>query len=386
MPSPRVAHVINSIGLGGVPESVFHLLRTMPPGGCEPSLYVLRGPDPADEDRAARLARFRQIGLPVTLGAPDEGRLSVVAQLHDWLTREAPDILHSHSYKPNLHAGLAAGPLRARGLKVMAHYHNQYDAQWQRDGTLGLNAALAAQSDSVVACSAAVGDHVRERLGVSPERLVIIPNGVDDARFSTPPSRNAARTRMGLPAERPIIGLVGRISEQKGQDDLLRAATAVRAAIPDVLFVLAGAPDAPERLVALQELVASLDLSEAVHFAGFVTDIPTLYAALDVLAAPSRWEGFGLMLVEAMTAGVPIVATAVGAIPEVVGNDGAARLVPPGDIDALSSALVDVLSHPAEARCLVDAGRRRAASFTWDNSAARLARLYATLSDRGSAP
>jgi glycosyltransferase involved in cell wall biosynthesis len=386
MSPPRVAHVINSIGLGGVPESVFHLLRTMPPGGCEPSLYVLRGPDPADEHRAARLARFRQIGLPVTLGAPDEGRLSIVAQLHDWLAREAPDILHSHSYKPNLHAGLAAGPLRSGGLKVIAHYHNQYDAQWQRDGTLGLDAALAARCDRVVACSGAVADHVRERLGVRPERLAVIPNGVDDARFSTPLPQTAARAEMGLPAGRPIIGLVGRISEQKGQEDLLRAAAAVRAAVPDVLFVFAGAPDTPERIVALQELVSSLGLRDAVHFAGFVADIPTLYGALDVLAAPSRWEGFGLMLVEAMTAGVPIVATAVGAIPEIVGNEGAARLVPPGDAVALSAALIDVLSHPDQARCLAEAGRRRARSFTWDHSAARLSQLYATLSDRGPAP
>jgi glycosyltransferase involved in cell wall biosynthesis len=132
-------------------------------------------------------------------------------------------------------------------------------------------------------------------------------------------------------------------------------------------------------------MVASLGLDGAVQFAGFVDEIPTFYAALDVLAAPSRWEGFGLMLVEAMTAGVPIVATAVGAIPEVVGDDGAARLVAPGAIDALSGALIDVLTDTTLAQRLASAGRRRAALFTWDRSAARLAEIYAAVCDEGAA-
>ena len=119
------------------------------------------------------------------------------------------------------------------------------------------------------------------------------------------------------------------------------------------------------------------------RFTGYVDDMPALYAAIDVLAAPSRWEGFGLMLVEAMAAGVPIVATAAGAIPEVVG-DGPALLVAPDDHDALANAIVQ---RPRRRR---DGGgdgrgrpRARAATFSWERSAERLEAVYdAVLAER----
>jgi glycosyltransferase involved in cell wall biosynthesis len=382
MQPPRVAHVINSIGLGGVPEAVFQLLRAMPADGCLPMIYALRSPAPTDEARAERLSRLRTLG-EVSLGEPAEDRLSIVTQLHGWLSARRPHIVHTHSYKPNLHGRLAAGLLRRDGAKVVAHYHNQYDSQWTRDGTRALDAALAHETDMILACSTSVAQHVTEALSLVPGRVTVLPNGVDPTAFARRSTQDEARRILGLPRGRRIVGLVGRISQQKGQDDLVRAAARIRRSVPDVLLVLAGAPDAPEGLAALQALVHDLGLADCVQTLGFVADIAAFYSAIDVLAAPSRWEGFGLMLVEAMTAGVPIVAYAAGAIPEIVGEEGGAVLVDVGHIEGLAAAIETVLGSRELAEQLAEAGHRRAREFTWEKSARRLAALYADLCGDG---
>jgi glycosyltransferase involved in cell wall biosynthesis len=216
---------------------------------------------------------------------------------------------------------------------------------------------------------------VRESLGVPAERLAVIPNGVDRERFAAPADRAAARAALGIEDDRPVVALVGRISEEKGQDDYVRAAPGVVAELPGALFLIVGSTAKDAAAAPLRDLARAGGVEDAVRFTGYVDDMPALYAAIDVLAAPSRWEGFGLMLVEAMAAGVPIVASAAGAIPEVVG-DGPALLVPPREPAALGAAIRRVLSDPDAARAMAAAGRERATAFSWDRSAERLEAVY----------
>ncbi len=130
--------------------------------------------------------------------------------------------------------------------------------------------------------------------------------------------------------------LVGRISAQKNQIGLVEAAPEILKYVPNAVFVFAGAPDETGHLADLTAAIAARGLETSVVHLGFVEDMPQLYAATDVLAAPSLWEGFGLMLVEAMAAGVPIVANRVGGIPEVVEAGKTALLVEPGRSAALA--------------------------------------------------
>ncbi len=386
MARPRIAHVLNTIGLGGVPEACFHLLANLPADRYDLRVYVLRRAGGEDGARAGRLGRFHEIDVPVAFSAHDGDKLAVVGHLADWLTRHDIDLVHTHSYKPNLYGRLAGVLCRRPGLRVVAHYHNQYDDKWQADGNLLLERRLADCSDGLVACSRSVADHVAERVGVPRERVTVILNGVEAARFAGG-DRRTGRAMLGLADGEVAIGLVGRISEQKGQEEFIRAAARVAPHSPQAVFLVIGSADAPEHLAAARSLAAELALGDRLRFTGHVGDMPAVYAALDVLAAPSRWEGFGLMLVEAMAAGKPIVATRVGAIPEVCADNETALLVPPRDPEALAEALLAILRDPERARALGAVGVERAARFSWARSAEGLDALYQDLlADRSARP
>ncbi|MEY2654615.1 MAG: hypothetical protein RLZZ524_1643 [Pseudomonadota bacterium] len=421
-----IAHVLNTAGLGGVPEAAWHLLTRLSPERWERHLYVMSPPagsadhsEQAAEARAERLARFEAAGIRVSASAAGDGALARQGAFGDWLHRHRIALLHTHSYKPNLQARLQAAALGPVGLPLVAHYHNQYDNKWQADGSLSLDRRLAGRSAALVACSTAVARHVEDRLGLVAGRVLVVPNGVDGTRFRPAPDA-AARlaARQGLAgwlggsaddptlATQPWIALVGRLCRQKGQDLLLRAAARLRQAHPDARWLLVGSADDTAHRDELLALAQALKLpADRVCLPGHLQDMPALYQAIDLLVAPSRWEGYGLMLVEAMACGTPIVASRAGAIPEVVGEDpttdtigmpgmpgmtgmtgadhpgvhGPAELVPVDDVDALAAALDRQLRDPALRAARGRAGPARAAVLGWQHSADRLDALYTEL-------
>jgi glycosyltransferase involved in cell wall biosynthesis len=370
---PVVAHVLNSMGLGGVPEVAWQLMRRLPADRFDLRVYSMRRAKGEEDARNALRLRLEDHGVRVAFPRVS-GSMLVVADLCDWLVAEGVDLVHTHSYRPNLQGRLAALPLREDGMRIVAHYHSAHDDKRNKEGTLTLERALTPVTDRVVACSQAAGDHVAELLGVPAERLAVVHNAVDTDAFAGG-DRAAARAALGIDGARPVIALVGRIDEQKGQDDFVRAAPLVRAMHPDALLLLVGSTAKDDVARPVRDLIEAEGVEDVVRFTGYIDDMPGLYAAADVLAAPSRTEGFGLMLVEAMAAGVPIVASTAGAIPEVVG-DGPALLVPPYDPMALAGAINRVLADPDAAAAMGAAGRERATAFSWERSAATLERVY----------
>jgi glycosyltransferase involved in cell wall biosynthesis len=371
---PVVAHVLNAMGLGGVPQVAWQLMRHLPPEKYDLRVYSMRrAPGEADARDALRTS-LEDAGVRVAFPRM-KGSMLVVADMCDWLVAEGVDLVHTHSYRPNLQGRLAALPLRETGVRIVAHYHSAHDDKRNEEGTLTLERALTPVTDRLIACSRAAGDHVAELLHVPPERLAVVPNAVDVTRFADGRDRAAARAALGIEDDRPVVALVGRIDPLKGQDDYVRAAPLVRAAHHDALLLLVGSTAKDDVAAPIRDLIASEGVEDAVRFTGYLDDMPGLYAAIDVLAAPSRSEGFGLMLVEAMAAGVPIVASDVDAIPEVVG-DGPALLVPPDDPGAVAAAVNRVLADAGLAAAMGAAGRERATVFSWERSAGILDGVY----------
>ena len=380
----RVAHVLNSMGLGGVPPVVYHLLRTLPPERYNCYLYVLTPCTDHQDVRSAQVERFRDLGVSVSFPDRDGQKFYVVAELCQWIIRDQIDILHTHSYKPNLYGRLAGILCNAGALKIIGHYHNQYDNKWDSDGTLICDRLLARFSDRLIACSVSVRQHIAERVGVPLEQIELLLNGVEMDRFTAHHDPVTVKAEFGIPSDCKVVGVVGRISEQKAQDDFIKAARIISQHEPETVFLIVGATENPALLERLRRLTTELGLDDKVRFIGYVADIPKIYAALDVLVVPSRWEGFGLVLVEAMAAGKPIVATHVGAIPEVVADGETALLVPPSDPPAIAAAVVSILSDPERAHAMGRRGVERAMLFSWEHVSGRLEDLYTRLLNEGS--
>lgn len=222
-----------------------------------------------------------------------------------------------------------------------------------------------------------VADEVVTRLGVDPARVVAIPNGAPDLGADGE-GRDAARGRRRAGAERYVLA-VGTVEPRKDLPGLVRAWDRVAGDDPDLRLVVAGADGWGAE--ALSDAVAGARHRERVVRTGRVDDAEraALLRGATVVAYPSLYEGFGLVPLEAMAAGVPVVTTRAGAIPEVVGD--AAELVDVGDVDGLAAALARALGDEARRAELVMAGHERRSHFTWDRTVDALVALYQQAAD-----
>jgi len=224
--------------------------------------------------------------------------------------------------------------------------------------------AALARGAFVHTASRAVADEVIELLGASPERVRVVAPGIPDnpALGAAPPDPGARRYVLAL----------GTVEPRKDLPGLVAAFATVAARHRDVDLRIVGPAGWGEE--ALAAAIAASPVRERIKRTGWVADTGPLLAGAAALAYPSRYEGFGFPPLEAMQAGVPVVATSAGALPEVLGD--AALLVPVGEPQALADALDQVLGQPALAARLVDAGHQRVTRFSWQDMAGGLVSLY----------
>lgn len=312
------------------------------------------------------LERARQEEVPVRLlrGA---GKLGRVLDTAGFLRRVRPEVLHPHN-PSSLHFAVV-GKLAARGRLVLTyHGRGARDARTPGSGEWR-------QADAVVSVSEGALAQVPE--AVPRSRLRVIRNGVAAPRPSK--SREEVRRELGL-GDRPTGIIVARVDGQKGHETILRALQRLPQSPPIILV----AGDGAER-PRLQALAGKLGLSEAqVRFLGFRADIPELLASADFFLLPSVTEGLPLSLLEAMSLGLPAIATPVGGIPEVVRNESEGLLVPVNDADALAAAIRRLTQDPPLARALGRRARDRALQeFSFERMTRSYLDLYRELLEQG---
>lgn len=277
-------------------------------------------------------------------------------QLGAFLRRQHVDILHAHLFDPSV-VGLAAGALARTPVRVVTRHYSNYHTRIDRPVHVALDRICTRLAHRVIAVSQHTADHLVKAEGAQPDKIRVVHNGIDFARvqISSPEAPERIRAELDL-AGRRVALIAARLHPEKGYEHLLRAVPAVAAEVPDFMLLVAGAGPFEAQYRALS---AALGCGEAVRFLGFRRDLPDLMAACDVLVLPSLAEAFGLVAAEAVYLGVPIVASRVGGIPEIVDDEVDGLLVPPGDHGALAGALVRVLTD-RELRCrLAGAGRER---------------------------
>ena len=356
----RVAHVLNSPGRGGVPRVVEALVRHTDAREVAPHVFYLKSGEGRDP--------FGELDVP-RRSATSTSKATAMSELVGFLDRHCIDILHTHSFRPNLYGRMAGAVLRPAGLKIVAHYHNDYSDKWD-ENALCLERRLAAITDAGLAVSSAVADHVADRVGLSCE---LAENGIDRGRVICG-DRAAGRALLGATGADLVVGLVGRVCRQKGIDTFVEAAIRSLAEVPRARFAVIGDAEDADLMAAMTARIEEAGQGDRIRFVGHCEAIADVLAALDLLATPSRWEGFGLMLAEAMAAGVPVVASEVGGIPSVVGEAG--LLVPPEDPQALAMAVIGLLGDPDRRALMAQRGRERSERFDWARTAGRIREIY----------
>ena len=268
-------------------------------------------------------------------------------QLYRAIRVYRPAIVHTHTAKAGVLGRLAA---RLAGVPIIVHtYHGHvlrgYFGPVKTAFFRRLETALTRITDAVVTVSTALRDDLAE-MGVAPARKIhVVPLGLDLARFDHEADGGAVRSACGARGEDAVVGIVGRLVPIKDVDCFLRAAARLRTARPTTRFAIVGDGELRE---ALERTTADLGLSDAVTFLGWRKDLEAIYAGLDVVVNSSRNEGTPVALIEAMAAGRPVVATAVGGTPDLLGSGVRGRLVTAGDPEALADAIQATLEHPDE--------------------------------------
>jgi glycosyltransferase involved in cell wall biosynthesis len=297
--------------------------------------------------------------------------IRVISRLREIVFRLQPDIIESHSVKS--HAVVWSSGLWKRTPWLA--YHHGYTAPDVKMRVYNVTDSLTLRNaDRVVTVARAFRPALLRR-GVQPGRLCVIQNALGTVTAPKQWQRSAARRALLLSDATAAVLSVGRLSSEKGVADLLRAFAVLAKDEPRrCMLVIVG--DGPERKN-LENLAQELRIAECTRFAGHVADPSLFYAAADVLAIPSLSEGAPYALLEALAAGLPVVATAVGGIPEMVSDGINAVLVPPRKPETLASAIAGLLHDPDLAGHLVAAGKRRVAGeFASQVRADRLLGLY----------
>ena len=193
-----------------------------------------------------------------------------------------------------------------------------------------------------------------EACGIVPRRKIsVVSNGIDTSRFGNRLDRESTRTELGIPSDAFVIGTVGRLNEVKRQDRLIRGFARVAETKPSAHLLIVGAGP---QLDDLCRLTAELHLDSRVHFAGYQTEPERFLGAMDVFGLTSRSEGMPLAILESWAAGVPIIASRVGGVPELIDDGVTGLLFDPDDEDALVSALDRLIVDPGLGRAIAAAG------------------------------
>lgn len=370
----RIRHVIDSLGSGGAERLLVAYAPRLAALGFEVDVAVLH-------ERGGNWMREKveAAGIPVTqIDVTKLRNFRQIADFYRQMKAAKLDLIHSHLEFSSL-LGSVAG--RLSGTPVVTTLHT-LDAPADMESGRGrrwlMYKAMETCADSVI-CLTEANAAIARKTGLSRASISVLPNGIEIDQFSGPAvqDRSTIRAAYGVPDDAPMIVSVCVLRPEKGLDLLIAAFPEVLRHRPDAHLLLVG--DGPE-MARLRGLVEVAGLQAQIHFAGYRQDVADIMKAADIFVLPTLFDAQPTVIMEAMAASLPIVATTFSGIPDMVTDGVHGTLVPPGDVAALAGALGATLADMDRARAMGTAGRLRAETeFSIARQIDKLADLYERL-------
>ncbi|MCK4305252.1 MAG: glycosyltransferase [Candidatus Eisenbacteria sp.] len=346
-----VGFVVSTLVTGGAERQLQHLILNLDRKRFEPHLYTLRGPGPIGDLIASR-------GIPVesNLGP---GRPPVPwspLKLARRQRRVGLQIYYCLDHTNAVTVAVLASKLAGR-IPILMPVHTT--GQWNRASIPKPMKMVLGSVTQLLSIADAQKQYLVESEHIPPEKITVIRNGIPPLDPAALPSKQEARGALGIsPDDGPVVGILAMLRPEKAHENFLNAAQQLLHQLPKSIFLIVGGGP---RQAELEELAARLGIAPRVRFLGVRSDVPRILPAFDlsVLASHPCVETLPLSQMEAMSLGIPVVATRVGALHELVNDGVEGRLVPPGDPAALADAMAEILSDPERARAAGQAARER---------------------------
>lgn len=348
-PAKRVLRIVSQLNISGAALQAVMLTAALGELGYE--THLLGGLE-YDDDSMTHVAEHYAIHmtvLPALIYRERWKTISAIYQTYRFIKDFKPDIVHTHNPRAGFVGRIAA---RLAGVPVVVHTLHEYPFRgyYNQLSTyifIYMERFGAYFSDSIITLSQKLRHALVETYGITRKnRISVLPLGFDLAPFAqTKRHLGDFRSKWHIASDVPLIGIIGRLLPVKNHRLFLDAARLVRQTIPDAHFVIVG--DGEQR-AALANYVHELGLSKAVTFTGWQADMHLIYSDLDVLVNSSLNEGTPVPIIEALTAGCPVVATDVGGVADLLANGDLGALVPTDDKQALSAAIIACLHSPPD--------------------------------------
>ncbi len=365
------------------PIRILQIIDSMMVGGAEMLLYEFTSRLDASEfktdiafcENGPLKEDFQKINIfPEKIEWKSRVDPFLVLRMYREIRRVKPHIVHTHLFKSDFHGRLAA---RLAGVPVVfSTLHSCND--WALNPLFGLGYGLTTVfADKIIAVADEVRDYAIKYSRIQSDRIITIPNAVRIEKFESIDHLGPQlRSEFGISSSTLLVGIVGRLEEPKDHENFLRAAAQIYRENANVRFLVVGDGTLRERLVALTD---ELGLSNVVIFTGLRKDVPAVMSALDLFVLSSRYEGLPVVVLEAMAARKPVVATRVSGVPGVVEDGKTGILVNPNDSKVLAEACLHLLADPELRTQMGTAGYERAKlNFSMDALVEKTINLYRT--------
>jgi glycosyltransferase involved in cell wall biosynthesis len=343
---PRVLHLISSSGFLGAENVVLELSKEMTKAGFWVTIGILENKNNLHMELAERA---RAEGIEVQI-FPCKGRFDTktISSIRSFINSEQPNIMHSHGYKSNFYAWRALSGLNIPW--IVTNHGKRFGMKLSIYNWL--NIFFMGRADKVIAVSKDIADEMMKK-AIPSAKILVIDNGIDLQKFEHKTSNNDLRKSLGLNGNHKFIGTVASLTEEKGHVYLIEGARQVIDKYAECCFLIVG--EGNQRHF-LEEKISAFGLKGKMIFTGSRKDVPQILPMLDAFILPSLKEGLPMALLEAMAVKVPVIATKVGAIPNVIEDGINGILIPPKNSDAIADAINRMLSNRYSAKEMANRG------------------------------